>query len=78
MNKYTVLYTRLQCVREGGYREPQTEKTPAAKSLFAGKFFQITTFDIAFYQSILSTSLSITVIVDVIFFSLYFKICQII
>ncbi len=38
----------------GGGRKPQTDKTPAVKSLYRS-FFQITTFDIAFYQSNLST-----------------------
>jgi hypothetical protein len=36
-------------------RGPQTDKTPAAKSLYKSIFF-ITTFGVAFYQSNLSTT----------------------
>jgi hypothetical protein len=35
-------------------REPQTDKTPASKSLYRS-IFKITTFSIVFYQSNLST-----------------------
>ncbi len=58
---YCIPYTYTVCGGEGGVdywvkggRGPQTDKTPAAKSLYRSIFF-ITTFGIAFYQSNLST-----------------------
>ena len=45
-------------MRSQGGRGPQTYKTPAEKSL-CRSIFQITTFDIAFYQSNLSTVLTL-------------------
>jgi hypothetical protein len=59
VNKYTVLYTRIQCVSEGvggqrrGGGHRQIKHLP--QSPFTGKFFYIRILGIAFYQSNLST-----------------------
>ncbi len=64
VNKYTVLYTRKQCLRGWVMESQEVECLRQIKqllqTLFTCQFFQITIFGIAFYQSNLSTLTAFT------------------